>query len=266
MSILISIITVNLNNKNGLLKTIKSIKSQTFKDFELIVVDGNSTDGSKDVLSKNANIINHLICENDTGIYNAMNKGINLSTGKYLLFLNSGDWLVDINVFYEASKYLDKEIDIIYGNLITIRENERKIMNFPDEIRVSYLYSGYLPHPSSFIKKSLFSKIGSYSEDYKICSDWEFILKAIIINNCTYLHIPIVISIFPLNGISSKQYNIVLKERNDIIQKLLPYLEEDLIELNLLRENTKSRLVKFAIKISNNKILFLIKNRLSKFL
>ena len=89
----LSIITINLNNQSGLIKTIQSVISQTFKDFEWIIIDGDSTDGSKELLKKHIQHFTHCISEKDNGIYNAMNKGIKLAQGEYIYFLNSGDYL-----------------------------------------------------------------------------------------------------------------------------------------------------------------------------
>ena len=93
-----SIITINYNNKIGLEKTLNSISSQKNKNFEFVIVDGGSTDGSVDLLRKNSKIISKYISEKDSGIYHAMNKGIKMSSGNYLIFINSGDCLVDENV------------------------------------------------------------------------------------------------------------------------------------------------------------------------
>ncbi len=112
----LSIITVNLNNSAGLRKTIESIVKQTFKDFEYIIIDGGSTDGSAEVIKEFADKITYWVSEPDKGIYNAMNKGILHAKGEYLLFLNSGDWLADDDllskVFCEP-----RTADIIYGHM-----------------------------------------------------------------------------------------------------------------------------------------------------
>ncbi|MDR2910496.1 MAG: glycosyltransferase [Bacteroidales bacterium] len=93
----LSIITINLNNVAGLQKTIESVVKQTFTDYEYIVIDGGSTDGSADIIKQHANKITYWVSEPDKGIYNAMNKGIRVAKGEYCLFLNSGDWLINSN-------------------------------------------------------------------------------------------------------------------------------------------------------------------------
>ena len=112
----LSIITINLNNKNGLSETISSVIAQTFTDYEYIIIDGQSTDGSLEVIKQNANHINQWISENDHGIYNAMNKGLNLAKGEYCLFLNSGDSLYDSDVLQVLFSQSFTE-DIISGGI-----------------------------------------------------------------------------------------------------------------------------------------------------
>ena len=113
---LLTIITVNLNNYIGLSKTVESVIGQTFKDFEFIVIDGGSNDGSIEVIKKFARNINYWISESDKGIYNAMNKGIQKAQGQYSLFLNSGDSLYNSGVLQAVSQYLTGEFDLICGS------------------------------------------------------------------------------------------------------------------------------------------------------
>ena len=112
----LSIITVNLNNRDGLLRTIESVISQTFKDFEWIVIDGGSTDGSKELIEQYADHFAYWVSEPDTGIYNAMNKGIKMAKGEYMQFLNSGDFLRSSTILYDVFSIMPKA-DIIYGNI-----------------------------------------------------------------------------------------------------------------------------------------------------
>lgn len=119
----LSIITVNRNNTEGLRKTIESVVSQTYTDFEYIIIDGASTDGSVDIIKEYADRITYWVSEPDNGIYNAMNKGILKAKGEYLQFLNSGDWLVDEGVLQTMIKYTD-DVDILIGNIYLINGTE----------------------------------------------------------------------------------------------------------------------------------------------
>src|SRR6478735_1115877 len=111
----LSIITINYNNLQGLQKTIESVVSQSFKDFEYIIIDGGSTDGSKVLIEKYSESITYWVSEKDNGIYPAMNKGIQVANGEYLLFLNSGDWFYENTTLSMAIPML-RPFDIVYGN------------------------------------------------------------------------------------------------------------------------------------------------------
>ena len=118
----ISIITINYNDKYGLSRTIDSVLNQTYEDFEYIVIDGNSNDGSKEILKNHDLSIDYWVSEPDSGIYNAMNKGIRVAKGDYLLFLNSGDYLCDNDTIHNVAKEIDGGKDLYYGNAIFKRD------------------------------------------------------------------------------------------------------------------------------------------------
>ena len=195
---LISIITINKNNKQGVLYTLQSVIGQDFEDYELIVIDGASTDGSKEIIGSFSGNIKYWISENDNGVYHAMNKGIDNARGKYCLFLNSGDTFKDENSLSELCKS-ENDQDVIFGN---IEQNGSTIV-FPDVLTLYNLRWGSLPHPATLIKRDLFTFLGKYNEQYKIASDWEFWLKAIIIHNCSYKHINSTIAKVEKAGLSA---------------------------------------------------------------
>lgn len=194
----LSIITINRNNKRGLQRTIQSVIQQTFSDYEYIIVDGASTDGSIDIL-KNISL-RPISWESkpDVGVYNAMNKGIDKASGEYCLFLNSGDELKTPDTLddFFRTEFIE---DIVYGN---IEDNERVII-YPDILTFYNIRWGTLPHPATLIKRKLFEILGKYNEQYKVASDWEFWMKAIIINNCSYKHINQILTVVELAGISA---------------------------------------------------------------
>jgi glycosyltransferase involved in cell wall biosynthesis len=230
----LSIITINFNNAVGLQKTMESVFNQTDTTIEYIVIDGGSNDGSKEYIEKHATKLRYWISETDKGIYNAMNKGIVKAKGTYLLFLNSGDYLADTNVIKNIIKYLKLGIDILYGNLLL--GEEKQIMKFPEKLKFSYLHNNFLPHPSSFFKKSLFKKGFMYNEKYKISSDWEFFICNICKYNSSYKYIDYTITVFDLTGISSniKFKEIMRLERHEILKEHFPLFADDFKEFNLL--------------------------------
>lgn len=199
----LSVITINYNNSIGLEKTVRSIVGQSFKDFEFIIIDGGSNDGSVDVIKKYSHKISFWVSEKDKGIYNAQNKGIEKATGEYCLFLNSGDYLVDDNVFQNVFSTNLKH-DIIYGDMVIIDPSDEKMdFKMPDHIGVRQMLADTLWHPVSFIKRELFSKYGNYNEIYKIVADYDFFVRVIIGKKVSSKHLPIKICVFDRTGISS---------------------------------------------------------------
>lgn len=229
----LSIITINYNNAEGLRRTIESVVSQTFTNFEYIVIDGGSTDGSVGVIKQYADKITYWVSEPDKGIYNAMNKGIKVAQGEYCLFLNSGDELYDCNIIKEVVSQGLCESDLIYGDLKrTFDDYTTDVVKMPDSLTAKFLIEKTLCHPVTFIKKELFIKHGYYREDLNIVADWAFFLKIIISNNTTYKHINNIISNFYMDGISSKVENLDLlnSERNKITNE---YFSSDILKMHL---------------------------------
>ncbi|MEG1616803.1 MAG: glycosyltransferase family 2 protein [Bacteroidales bacterium] len=216
---LISIITINLNNEKGLSKTINSIKQQNFIDYELIIIDGDSNDLSKEIIKENERFITLWISEKDEGIYQAMNKGIHLAEGKYCYFLNSGDYFTDANSLSRISPFL-KEFEIIYGNVILEKGRSRKITKgfASDQISLFDFYTGTLFHVSAFILRDQFYKDQFYDESLKISSDWTWFVKNIIKNKCKVKYVNQLIAIYDLSGISSSNYQLAQKERESFIE------------------------------------------------
>lgn len=225
----LSIITINYNNRNGLSRTLESVFSQASCDFEYIIIDGASTDGSKELIGNYADKdkrLSYWISEADTGIYNAMNKGIAQAKGEYLLFLNSGDWLYDDKVIGDFIA-LDYQDDFISGAILLMEEKPmvRKAV-CKQELAFEHLYHNVISHPTTFIKKELFIKYGLYNENYKIVSDWEFFLKCLVINNCSYTHWDRIVACFDMTGISSEEkYSQLLNnEREAVFMTQMPRL------------------------------------------
>ncbi len=261
MSYLVSIITINYNNKDGIERTIKSVTSQTFLEFEYIVIDGGSTDGSKELLEKYSSKISYWVSEPDKGIYNAMNKGITRATGEYLLFINSGDELFETNTIEKALSNLHTE-DIIAGSLNFINDKSNFIAHAQKHVTFLQMYRDTIWHPSTFIKKKAFDEVGLYDERLKICSDWKWFLLAIYKYNKKYKNINTVISNFYLDGISSsKQYqHFIATERRAVFEKYFYFSEEDFTSINLLYEDRekKQKLESKILKIKKSMLMKLI--------
>lgn len=222
---ILSIITINFNNASGLKKTIESIVPHTHEKVEYIVIDGASTDESIDIIQQYSGKINYWISEPDSGIYNAMNKGVRQATGDYILFINSGDTIRPEAEINEILKQLTGE-DIVYFNLEIADSftGNSYIKEYPDHPDFKYFIEDTLPHPGSFIKKELLVDYGYYAEHLKITSDWVFFMDSVCINKCTYKHVNDYFSTFYLDGISSDEKNrkLIFEERNSHIKDAYP--------------------------------------------
>ena len=217
-----SIITVNYNNKEGLRKTIESVINQTFQDFEYIVIDGGSTDGSTDVLREYDARINYWISEPDGGIYQGMNKGILKASGDYLNFMNSGDCFFDNEVLQKVNSY-SYDADIITGR--DYHYSEEKQMSHtsihPPRLSMITFFNATLDHQSSFIKRKLFDN-SLYQEDFHLVSDWIFFTEKIVSGNAKVQFIPDVICRREEGGISEQQSELNHKEINRWLHQYLP--------------------------------------------
>lgn len=212
----LSIITVCFNIKDEIEQTLKSIVNQTWQDFEWIVIDGGSTDGTLDILKKYEKHISVLISEPDKGIYNAMNKGIKIAKGKYLNFMNGGDSFYADDVLEKVFAGKDYDSDILYGDCKIFEMNGKSyIRKFPDNIGTRFFVDDVINHQSTFIKRDLFDKYGLYSENYKIVSDWEkWVIFAI--NNRSFQKLDFVVANFVYNGISATRLDLLQAELDNI--------------------------------------------------
>ena len=213
-----SIITINYNNKEGLETTIQSVLGQTYEDFEYIIIDGGSTDGSVEVIKKYAPQIDYWVSELDNGIYNAMNKGVKKASGDYLNFMNSGDTYHSTSAL-ESIAGLHSDDDIIIGGYY---ESTRGITHVipPQEITLLTLLKFTINHQATFLKRKLFDK-RLYDESYMIMADAKFNFQAIILDNCSVKITEIIISDYDTNGISSN-YDLYKAEREKFLSELFP--------------------------------------------
>lgn len=223
----LSIITINRNNAIGLEKTIQSVAAQTFNEFEYIIIDGCSNDGSVDVIKNNDSPFAHLrwISEPDSGIYNAMNKGIQMATGDYIQILNSGDVLVAPDVTERMiSAMKTSDASILYGNMIKKDYSTGKIIGKSGEVAYSLLqyYSSTMNHDCCYIRRDLFDEYGLYDESLKIVSDWKWFLQVIGLGCVKPQYVDIDVTIFDAGGISESNLDLRNNERRQVLEDVLP--------------------------------------------
>ena len=245
----LSIITINYNNASGLRKTLASVASQTYQNIEHIIVDGGSTDGSLGIIEDYYHQfeigdmrLENLIwtSEPDKGIYNAMNKGIRKATGDYIQILNSGDLLAAPDVTERMMAALstlniqhstENGTSILYGNMLKSYDGKRIInrdtcgngMYTPESFL--YFYNGTLNHDCAYIRRDLFEKYGLYNEEMKICSDWEWYVRTIVLGGEKPVYTNIDVTIFDMNGVSEsygKNADIIKRERREYLESILP--------------------------------------------
>lgn len=253
----ISIITVCKNAESAIERTMLSVVTQSCftENIEYLIIDGASSDRTIEIIKQYSNRYPiKWISEPDSGIYNAMNKGIKLASGDYLIFLNAGDYLIHYNVIkslinlFESSKF-----DLIYGDMFCINpESEQySVKVVPDKPEIDFFYLDTLPHQATFYKKELFEKFGGYDENFKIISDNILNKKLLCNHHVSTKHIDQVISVFVCDGISSTNNNLDVEERK-IFQK--NYFSEEEIKqikakLFVLPSKKKKSLPRFIAKI-----------------
>lgn len=213
----ISIITVVLNDLEGLRRTAESVLSQVEADYEYVVLDGGSTDGSWEYI-ESLEFCGVKKSESDSGIYNAMNRAVHLACGEYCLFMNAGDTFYDEKVLQKASGVIGRA-DFYVGHTKEIG----KTVLFgwaPDALSLDYLMRTSIYHQSSFIRRSLLLEY-PYNEQHKVVSDWEFIFERWL-NGCTYEKLDFFVSNYYIGGFSFTHQDLIAKERREFMEKLLP--------------------------------------------
>jgi glycosyltransferase involved in cell wall biosynthesis len=233
---LFSIITVNRNDAEGLRSTIESVKRFAPADHEYIVIDGASTDESVRVIKEESGAIDTWVSEKDSGIYEAMNKGIHRAKGVFCLFLNSGDCLCRDN---GLASFIDTGKDIYYADAVLVTSGGRTVLEYPRTLDVNFFVSGMINHQNALVRRELFEKIGPYDEDLSISSDWLFFLKAAYLVKASFQYIGRPIVEFSAGGISTKPGSgaIISNERKKGLVKVFGELAPTMLELVELRES-----------------------------
>lgn len=251
----LSIITINFNNCTGLKKTIESVVEQSFKDFEWIVIDGGSTDGSRELIEQYADRFTYWVSEPDKGIYNAMNKGIKVAKGDYLQFLNSGDWLCDSMALERFFAY-SFNADVVYGDYYFSGKGNELIECKQPEIMTFrvFLYSA-LGHNACFFKNALFQD-ELYDEGLRIVSDWKFCINQSLANK-SFQHIDEFVSCFDTTGISSVNKELAKSERGMVVKELVPrMILADYQTMDEMENKLDNILVREVMKYSEKSVSY----------
>lgn len=245
-----SIITVCYNEAAHIRETLDSIVNQTFKDFELIVVDGGSTDGTKNIIVQYEKYITWWCSEPDRGTYNGMNKGVSHATGKYVIFMNGGDCFHSNNVL-ENVYNLNCKADVIEG--ITVVKGTNKPLRVNDDDLIHKLLTDGISHQSSFTRLELLKEY-PFDENFKIVADWKFWLQILLCNHYSYQFLNITVADIDMTGVTYSQFQKNLQERDEVLNQLqsnpvVSSIAGILRDYNYLTHNT---LVQYAVYLDKN--------------
>ena len=252
----ITIITINLNNLKGLEKTAHSIPY--IKEIEWVVVDGLSTDGSLEFLSKYTRKPDLLISENDSGIYDAMNKGIQFAKGNYINFMNAGDYFE--RVFFENSvEKFNGTADIIYGNTLL---SDGNFVKNPSNLDFFYIFNKMINHQSLFLKKELLLKY-PFDLNYKIVADWVQLFTILKFENPQTQYLDKTVCVYDITGYSSRFDSERKIEKSIFLKTLYSDWElKDITKYSKIRNRNWYHLVTRAIDSKILGSMFSLLNRL----
>ena len=259
-----SIITVNYNNRDGLEKTIQSVIGQTYSDYEYIIIDGGSNDGSVEVIKDYSDRITYWVSEHDKGIYNGMNKGIAHAKGTYVNFMNSGDTFYSHNTLEKVNFVMDGS-DFVIGKDYNQDPETGEVFTtiLPTRISMAAFFMWTLPHQSAFIRRSLFID-SPYDESLRIVADWKFYLGKIVYEGKSVQLLDLSICNREQEGISISQASKTIEERHEVLTSLLPpgiYKDYETLAkldrstlyklLNLLDQEKPRKYISYFIKVLN---------------
>lgn len=212
-----SIVTVCYNAAETIEATIRSVINQTYENIEYIIIDGGSTDGTVDIIRKYADSLDYWISESDGGIYDAMNKGINIATGDFINFMNSGDTLADHQVIENVAEHILPEHIVIYGDTINKTKGTYRLQKALKVEKLTYM--GILCHQSAFVRLD-YHKKHLFDLNYKVLADFDFFYKAYNADNVQFQKLEFPISVFDQRdgGLSKTNYSVNYEEFIKIIK------------------------------------------------
>lgn len=216
-----SIITINYNNCEGLKYTYESVRSQSFTDYEWIIIDGASTDGSREFIEKHTDEFAYWVSEPDKGVYNAMNKGIRVATGEYAIFMNSGDRFHSPVVLEEFS-CITADMAVGYTDCVILGKLVKRL-TVPPIMTARQIIAFGVNHQSVFVRTQLLQK-RLYDENLRYVSDYKFFLQILLEDNCSYQALPIIVADYDYSGMTSMEENLKAQnqERSMVLREILP--------------------------------------------
>lgn len=231
----ISLVTVSLNNVDTIRKTFDSVLQQSFNNYEYIVIDGVSTDGTVEVIKEYEPKFEgrmKWISEPDNGLYQAMNKGIKMATGDILGTINADDYFVDSNILQTIINSFTVNTDAVYADVQFVNENEKVVRYYSSKkFSINKFRFGFMPaHPSFYVYREYFNKYGFYKEDYKIASDFELMIRFLSEHKLKTKYIPKAVVNMRTGGLSNK----TVKSRAVLNREIIRACRENDIKTNYL--------------------------------
>jgi glycosyltransferase involved in cell wall biosynthesis len=247
---LVSIITVSFNSEKHIEKTIRSVLNQSYNNIEYIIIDGGSSDNTNSIIETYKSKFGErlkFLSEQDNGIYDAMNKGINLAEGEFIGIINSDDYYFDNNVVSNmVNHFLKSESDIIHGNIMVIDETDNHL--YPEIGSYNLKGKMKIKHPSCFVRRRCYQELGLFNIDFKIIADYELLLR-FSKKNIKFDYVDEIIACYRIGGASSNNAA-VLKEKRKLYNK---YFSPIYSTVFYYKELSKSKLKSFLRKIIGNK-------------
>ncbi len=217
----VSIITVSLNSVNTIERTMQSVIGQTYSDVEYIVIDGGSTDGTKDMIEQYKDHIACWISEKDNGIYDAMNKGLDLASGEIIGILNSDDWYEKDAVAKVVGEFEKSDADMVYGRVAFVYSNGVQYVNKNAGLS-TVRYQMAPPHPATFVRRSIYERVGKFDTRYRIAADYDMLLR-IYTRHGRIREIPEVLTYFRRGGASNRYLTVCAEETRMISYQYTSY-------------------------------------------
>jgi glycosyltransferase involved in cell wall biosynthesis len=216
----VSIITVCYNSSETIEDTIRSVASQTYSNIEYIIIDGASKDDTVEIIKRNVSVVSKWISEKDSGIYDAMNKGVAMATGNIIGILNADDVFANERVVENIVKnFEDTTIDAVYADLKYVKKDDlQKVIRYWKSGTYKhgkFLYGWMPPHPTLYVKKEVYTKYGSYRLDMPSAADYEFMLRVIHINKIKLAYFPEVAILMREGGLSNSSIKHRIKANRD---------------------------------------------------
>jgi len=232
----VSVITVCYNSAATLARTLQSVAEQDWLSVEHIIIDGASTDGTLTIIDQYRASISHVISEPDQGIYDAMNKGLDLARGDIVCFLNADDQYASKSVLsHVVNQFQQQELDAVIGDVAFFnpKDPQKSIRRYrSDRFSPRRLAWGWMPsHPALFMKRNVMTKVGYFKTDYRIAGDYEYVVRAFYHGNLKYQHLPEVLVHMQIGGISSKDW----RSRILLNQEVLRACRENSVPTNIFK-------------------------------